>query len=486
MICPNCGHEIEEGHLICEKCGYEVQIVPDFEPEIEPQIDNILVDEAVSENSTFDTSDMGGATNPTDKILGLSRNVHKSGSFIRRIAIVAVICIALIAGVIWAVWSARVSNDLEHQLNRVKDKASQGRYEDAISDLENIYVSHPDASEILFLEAEYYQEMGKTDQSVDTLERVISTDGFEIDDIYSAYDRLIGLYVSEGNYEKISDLVTQCKYPEIVQAYQNYLAIQPVFSNEPGVYDQTLRLKISANTSGTIYYTLDGSVPNESSTRYDAPIVLEHGEFVVSAVFINQYGLKSDVAIGSYVITNDVPQEPVINVDSGEYHKPVLITAEVPEGCTVYYTTDKSIPTEDSVQYIDPIPMPVDYSNFNFIAVTEDGLTSEVVVKSYALTFPDGISFDQAINTLKTRLVERGIINDMEGHSDRAPGHFTYKVISAIPIRGQGDYYTIREFYHDGSGSETPTDTTYIVEIYQGSTAILGGNAVTGFLAIAF
>ena len=74
----------------------------------------------------------------------------------------------------------------------------------------------------------------------------------------------------------------------------------------------------------------------------------------------------------------------------------------------------------------------------------------------------------------------------MNGHSDRAPGRYTYEVISAIPIAGQGDYYTIREFYHDGTGAQTPTDTTYIVEIHQGSTAMLGGNAVTGFLAISF
>ena len=43
MKCPECGNEIRDGHLICEVCGYEVQIVPDFEPDIEPQIDNNIV-----------------------------------------------------------------------------------------------------------------------------------------------------------------------------------------------------------------------------------------------------------------------------------------------------------------------------------------------------------------------------------------------------------------------------------------------------------
>ena len=488
MKCPNCGHEIEEGHLICEICGHEIQIVPVFEPEIEPQIDNKIVGEAVSEGIPFsNTSDLsstiGGST--TDRILGLSHNEEHDPKMIRRVVILSIIVVTVIAGIIAAIIGVRGANDLEHQLNRVKDKASQGRYEDAISDLENIYVSHPEESRILFMEAEYYDEMGRGDQSVDTLKRMISSGIYDENDVYSAYDRIIGIYVAKGDYKEISRLIGECEYPEIVQTYQNYLAITPVFSNEPGVYDQTLRLKISANTSGTIYYTLDGSIPNETSTRYDAPIVLEHGEITVSAVFVNQYGLTSDVAVGTYIITNDIPPEPIVNADSGEYHEPVLITVEVPEGCKVYYTTDKSIPTEDSVPYIDPIPMPVDYSNFNFVAVTEDGLVSDVIVRSYSLTFPKGKSFDEAIGILKTRLLERGLISDLEGHSTRAPGHFTYKVISAIPISGQGDYYTIREFLHDGSGAETPTDTTYIVEIYQGSVAVLGGNAKTGFLALA-
>ena len=33
MKCPNCGEELKEGYLYCEKCGEEIMIVPDFEPE---------------------------------------------------------------------------------------------------------------------------------------------------------------------------------------------------------------------------------------------------------------------------------------------------------------------------------------------------------------------------------------------------------------------------------------------------------------------
>ncbi len=480
MKCPECGNEIQEGHLICEVCGYEVQMVPVFEPDIEPQIDNHLVGDAL--DSEPDLEELG----ETDEIIGLTTEIIWTKELRKRVIIAAAICVALIVIIYAAVWGILRIGDVDHQLTSAKNLAAQGKYESAISSLENIYVSHPEMSEILFLEADYYQELGKTDQAIDTLKRLISSDMYNADEIYSAYDRLINIYASMDDYESVAALLEECKYDEITQAYQNYVAFAPVFSYAEGTYDSTIRLKISANTSGNVYYTLDGSIPNESSTKYDSPIVLDHGDYVVSAIFINQYGIRSEMVTGVYSITNDIPAEPVVNIDSGEYHSPMLITVQVPEGYRVFYTTDKSTPTEDSTQYIDPIPMPVKYSNFNFAAISEDGLSSEVVVRSYSLSFPDGISYNDAIDLLKTRLVERGLLNDMNGYSDRAPGRYTYEVISAIPISGQGDYYTIREFYHDGTGSQTPTDTTYIVEIHQGSTAMLGGNAKTGFLAIAF
>ena len=38
MICPNCGKEIPEGHMYCDNCGTEINFVPDFEPEVENEI----------------------------------------------------------------------------------------------------------------------------------------------------------------------------------------------------------------------------------------------------------------------------------------------------------------------------------------------------------------------------------------------------------------------------------------------------------------
>ena len=42
MKCPNCGSEMAEGNLYCEKCGKDIHIVPDFEPELEQNIEQTI------------------------------------------------------------------------------------------------------------------------------------------------------------------------------------------------------------------------------------------------------------------------------------------------------------------------------------------------------------------------------------------------------------------------------------------------------------
>lgn len=480
MKCPNCGWEIQDGHLICEQCGHEIRIVPDFEPDPDIQIDDQVVGELLDEPNADPEGKKENNSDDTSEIdLDFTTIRHRAVMS----AAIAAASILLIVGAVWLVLRL---NSFDHQLNKAKSLSSEGKYEEAISALENLYVSNPDKSEIFFLEADYYAAMGENAEAADTLKRIIGSKDYSDDDKYTAYDHLFSIYAEEEDYESINSELEQCEFPEVVNAYQNYMAMEPVFSIEGGEYSESQWLKLSANTSGNIYVTTDGSKPDENSDIYSGPIRLEGGSYVISAVFVNQYGISSDVVVNTYNVTSDVPAAPTVNFESGEYHSPSMITVDVPEGVTVYYTTDKSTPTIDSVPYTDPIPMPVSYSNFNFIAVNDQGIYSEETVRSYNLTFPDGISPTAAAGMLKDRLIERGMLTGTDGRSDRAPGIYTYETISAVPIEGQGDYYTVREFYHDPDGIVSPTDTTYIVEIYQGSTAILGGDAVNGFIAISF
>ena len=62
MKCPVCQHEIKDGQVYCEKCGYEIQIVPEFEAELENNIienmSEVIQELAPEEDEDFEVVDL--------------------------------------------------------------------------------------------------------------------------------------------------------------------------------------------------------------------------------------------------------------------------------------------------------------------------------------------------------------------------------------------------------------------------------------------
>ena len=194
-----------------------------------------------------------------------------------------------------------------------------------------------------------------------------------------------------GDFESINRVLSDCNDATIVNQFQQYLADEPTFSMVPGAYDDPIYLKIDANTTGKVYYTLDGSTPDNESMEYTSPLYLEKGAFFIKAIYINQFGLMSPVAEGDFSINVQMPDPPVVN--SGEFDKPEIIEVEVPEDCIVYYTTDGSDPTKDSNMYKNPILMPVGSSEFRFVTYNFDDIPSEITVRDYVYKPDESVVF---------------------------------------------------------------------------------------------
>ena len=64
------------------------------------------------------------------------------------------------------------------------------------------------------------------------------------------------------------------------------------FSRESGFYEETFELELTAE-SGTIYYTLDGSIPDKNSTKYEGPILITDATWKD-----NTYSMRTDVSVG--------------------------------------------------------------------------------------------------------------------------------------------------------------------------------------------
>ncbi|MGA1465260.1 MAG: chitobiase/beta-hexosaminidase C-terminal domain-containing protein, partial [Balneolaceae bacterium] len=125
----------------------------------------------------------------------------------------------------------------------------------------------------------------------------------------------------------------------------------PQISPEAGTYVENVSVTISTGSEGAnIYYTLDGSTPNEQSTVYDGPLSLSSSVFVQAIAGGGEF-LPSDVAEAAYDILI-IAEAPVVSPDAGTYVDEVEVTLSTPtEGASIFYTLDGSDPTVESSQY---------------------------------------------------------------------------------------------------------------------------------------
>lgn len=480
MKCPNCGFEMQEEQLYCENCGTEIQIVPDFEPEIENSISETLTTLAEELTEGEGQRDANGVIiskeMPPEEDLFLEEvSIFEKILSNRKLFLgctFALVCAAIL--LFLTGFFVFQHNSKGYQVSRAIEYADQSDYEKAIACLraaENI--DSTDAS-IYFLMADYYYLMGMEEEAVNTLKNIALAPVFEADDIENAYTKIISIYKKNEDYQAINDLLLACTDQDIIYMFQNYMAYPPEFSYIEGTYQEIVPLKLSSNTSGKIYYTTDGSRPDENSITYTTPIFLETGVYEISAFFINDYGIKSEVVSNTYVIELTVPTTPEISIYSGEYTEPAQIEVAVPENCKVYYTVDGSEPTDESTQYTEPVPMPLGTTHFKFIAYSKEGVSGEVIARTYTLKPNAQYSVNDALSLLSVSLVKQGYILDLYGNKEGIQGRYIYKMGTVYRVTDGQDYYFIYEYYEDLAENQSKTGRIFGVNIMTGACGAIG------------
>lgn len=458
MKCPNCGETLKKGFLYCEKCGEEIRIVPDFEPEIENSIIETL--SAVAEEMAPASEDNLESDSETETEFEIEPNKNMKHRVLVSISLFCLLVLGVFA--IFFIRNIYLEKYYTVQVENAQLFYNQKNYEEAIQYYENALEMEENTS-LLISYADCLYEVGKTDQALSHYYAIIDAEP----ENQKAYARIIAIYEKEENYSEINALLSSCGQQSIKTEFQSYMTSEPVFSYESGDYNHVIPLKIQAPTTGTTYYSLDGSDPRFGGIEYTSPLFLRYGEYQIKAVFINDFGLASNVVEANYTIEGTQPQQPQVFPESGQFNLPQMISIEVPEGCTVYYSMDGSVPDENSYIYGEPMPMKEGTTNYRFITLSADGVYSEVTARSYQLVVETNYTAVESVYRLVHRLVEREFILDVEGNLANMSGKNIY-VYNSIQIVEDKIFHIIYEYYQEGNNSRNMTGKIYGIDVSNG------------------
>ncbi len=504
MICPKCNNEIKEGLMYCENCGYEINIVPEFDPEFEIELDlnqqDIAkeVEETLSDDDglehemdregdkTIDDilediddgdlpgeefwDDDEGILNGADISVESIVDLFKKNLSYRIIGILAVILLfAAIVVLTVSIINTNHQHSYSYLVNKGYENMDAGEYTEAINYFEKaIGINSGNLDDRMAL-VDCYMNINDYDNASYVLRDIIANSSTVSVDTYK---KLFMIYESENNIDAIIQTLNNCNDEKIKEQFPMYRADMVEFSQPEGEYNDVLYLKLSSNTTGNIYYTINGEEPTTESTLYTSPIFLESGIYVIRAIFVNSFGVVSDVNQAKYEISVIIPPAPYINLESGQYTSPELITLDISSAYeySTYYTTDGTMPTKDSLQYRGPIYMPLGDSTFNFVTYGNNDVPSEMVTATYSLILENAtVTPEDAVNSIIVYKVSSGGMLDTDGHLAQLGGRLVYKCDSAVAVEGEKEgetkiLYVVYEYYEDPTTFvQSKTGDVYVV-----------------------
>lgn len=239
----------------------------------------------------------------------------------------------------------------------------------------------------------------------------------------------------------------------------------PTFSPAGGEYSEAKSVELSCATDGaTIYYTTDGTDPDEDSDEYTSAISITETT-TLKAIAIKS-GVESSVASATYTMNR--PDAPTFDVAAGVFDTAFdLHLATETDGATIYYTTDGATPTTSSSEYATKVAIFTATTTVKAIAV-KNGLTSDVSSATYTYDSRTTPTFSLSTTSIDLKVNETSSAVTLTTNSD---GDITFSCADAhVTLTGTSNSRTISA---DAAGTYTVTVSVTNSENYKDASGTI-------------
>jgi hypothetical protein len=161
-------------------------------------------------------------------------------------------------------------------------------------------------------------------------------------------------------------------------------AAAPAITPDGGTFSGRQSVTLSTTTSsGSIFYTLDGTVPTPGSTPYTDPFTIST-DTTVRAIASAPGFVQSAVSSASFTFSGQAPAATFMP-GGGTYTAAQTVTiSDTDTTAKVYYTTDGSTPTASSNLYTGPLTIAAS-TTINAIAIDPNLQNSNVATAAYVI-----------------------------------------------------------------------------------------------------
>ena len=377
MNCINCGAEIKSEYNNCPYCGKALQMVPDYSIYDEDDI-NVILESTKDIESKNNKAYIKEQQEKAEKEKQITTATTKKKNTKTIVVITIIVCVLLFGVGIGAKLFVdnKNANSYEYQMKQ----ADEAMFKEKYDVVEGFYLQalalSPEDTKVRLKLADLYIATEDQTEAVKLLQEVLKFDS----ENYDAYYKLFQIYEANDNIDAILDLKSGVTNQKILNLFKDYIVEVPKSNLPGGSYSEEIKLALTADKNLQIYYTLNGKNPIVYGELYTDTIeISDEGMHTLKMVALNSLGVYSDIVTETFVLEYLAPEDPEVSPNGGKFDVPTYVYITVPEGCSAFYTWDRTVPTASSSEYVSPLLIPDGYNILSVVIIDDEtGLKSGI------------------------------------------------------------------------------------------------------------